>query len=253
VADRPDAQDPEDAITEGLIRQLDDVTAALDGLTEVMRQEEDLGVILHRACLQAIHAIPEADAASVVLLRDNEPHTAAATDDVAAGADLAQYRAGEGPCLEAAKSSEVIRVSVTEAEDHWPGFADAARTLGVTSYLSAPLFVDQEYHGSLNLYAEQEHGFCRLDAALLELYTTAAEGALANARRYLRSREHIAQLRRALTSRAVIDQAKGIIMAANRVDADEAFELLVQRSQQENLKLKDLASRFIDDIIRSDT
>jgi GAF domain-containing protein len=247
----PDRQpDTADAVTEDLIRQLDDVTAALDGLSQVMSQEEDLGVILHRACLQAVHAIPEADAASVTLLRGDDPHTAATTDEVAAEIDHAQCRAGEGPCLDAAKSGEVMRVSVADAGGLWPAFTAAATRSGVTSYLSAPLFVDKEYHGSLSLYGNQPHGFRKLDAALLELYTAAAEGALGNARRYLLSRQHIEQLRAALSSRAVIDQAKGILMAANRITADEAFERLVRRSQRANVKLRDVATRIVTDAIR---
>jgi hypothetical protein len=86
---------------------------------------------------------------------------------------------------------------------------EAAIKLEVHSYLSARLFIDRAYHGSLNLYGEGDHGFRELDAALLELYTTAAEAALRRARRYRQSREHVAQLQEALTSRAVIDQAKG--------------------------------------------
>jgi ANTAR domain-containing protein len=56
-------------------------------------------------------------------------------------------------------------------------------------------------------------------AALLELYTTAAEGALGNARRYLKSRAQIEQLRTALESREVIDQAKGMLMVVYQVNA----------------------------------
>jgi AmiR/NasT family two-component response regulator len=42
----------------------------------------------------------------------------------------------------------------------------------------------------------------------------------------------------------VIDQAKGILMAVRRISADEAFTLLVEQSQRENVKLRDLAIRF---------
>ena len=252
MVERPDNQ-PDTVVTEDLIRQLDDVTAALDGLSRVLNQEEDLEVILHRACLQAVHAIPEADAASVTLLRGDEPHTAATTDEVAAEIDHAQCRADEGPCLEAAKSGEVMRVTVADVGNRWPAFAEAAARGGVTSYLSAPLFVDEEYHGSLSLYGDQAHGFRELDAALLELYTAAAEGALGNARRYLLSRQHIEQLREALTSRAVIDQAKGMLMAANRTTADEAFDELVRRSQRSNVKLRDVAARIVTDTTKHGT
>ncbi|WNV85940.1 GAF and ANTAR domain-containing protein [Umezawaea sp. Da 62-37] len=234
-----------DLMTDQLVRQLDEVTGALERLSQTLDQDEDLDVILHRVCLQAIHAIPEADMASVTMVGDGTPKTAAVSHDHATHLDGHQYRSGQGPCLESAQTRKVVRISIADAHHRWPAFAASAADSGVASYLSAPLFIDTEYHGSLNLYGEQPHGFHALDAALLELYTTAAEAALRAARRYRQSMDHITQLKNALTSRATIDQAKGILMAVRRVDAEQAFTLLVQQSQRENIKLRDLATRFI--------
>ncbi|PRY44455.1 GAF and ANTAR domain-containing protein [Umezawaea tangerina] len=234
-----------DPVTEQLVRQLDDVTGAVERLSRTLDQDEDLDVILRRVCLQAIHAIPEADLATVTMVGDGTPKTAAVSHDHAVHLDGHQYRSGQGPCLESARTKKVVRVSVTEAHQRWPAFASSAAGSGVASFLSAPLFIDEEYHGSLNLYGEKEHGFHALDAALLELYTAAAEAALRAARRYRQSLEHIGQLKEALGSRAVIDQAKGILMAVRRVDAEVAFRLLVEQSQRENVKVRELAVRFV--------
>ncbi|AXB48440.1 transcriptional regulator [Amycolatopsis albispora] len=237
---------PDASFTARFARRLDEVTGALENLARVLDHEEDLDTILDRLCRQAVHAVPGADMASVTLLSDAGPRTAATTVARAGEIDEAQYRAGEGPCLEAARSGQVERVSVAEARSRWPGFA--AAVAGVAGYLSAPLFVDEECHGSLNLYGTRHHGFRELDAALLELYTTAAEAALRNARRFFESRRRAEQLREALASRAVIEQAKGIIMGARRVSADEAFALLVARSQRDNVKVRDLAQRFVTEV-----
>jgi GAF domain-containing protein len=242
-------QEPGATVADETLRKVDDVTSALDHLADVLDQEDDLPSILRRVCQQAVHAIGEADMASVSLSRDGEPETAAVTDDRAVEIDKAQYTAGQGPCLHAASTRQVVRVTVAGVRERWPDFADAAGQAMVASYLSAPLVIDEEYSGSLNLYGTQPHGFGELDAALLELYTAAAEAALRGARRYLRAREHTGQLRTALSSRAVIDQAKGIIMAARQVTADEAFTIMVEQSQRQNVKLRDLAQRFITDVV----
>lgn len=234
-----------------LLRKVDEVTGALERLAEVLASEEDLSVHLERMCQQAVRAIGQADMASVSLLRDGEAVTAAATDERAVEIDRAQYRAGEGPCLEAAKTGQVVKVTVAEVEGQWPGFVAASGRAAVASYLSAPLFIDSEYHGSLNLYGEKPHGFVESDAALLELYTTAAETALRSARRYLQAREQAEHLRQALASRAVIDQAKGIVMAARSVPAEEAFALLVEQSQKRNIKVRVLAQQLIDHILQT--
>jgi GAF domain-containing protein len=231
--------------TDNVVQRLDDVTDALAELSQILDQEEDLAAIMERVCHQVVSAIPDADLASVTVLRDGVPETLAWTDHLTLVVDRAQYDVDEGPCLEAARSGQIQPVPVSDAAQRWPAFAKAASDLGIGSYLAAPLFIDDEYHGSLNLYGKRTHGFRALDAALLGLYTTAAEAALRNTLRYLNARRHMADLHQALTSRAVIDQAKGILMAAHGISADEAFTRLADRSQIENRKLRDLAAEFV--------
>jgi AmiR/NasT family two-component response regulator len=120
----------------------------------------------------------------------------------------------------------------------------------VASYLSAPLHVDEEFAGSLNLYSERAHGFGDLDEAILRLYTTAAAAAIANTRRYTQARDLATQLGQALDSRAVIDQARGILMATHGIDAERAFALLAKESQNTNVKLREVAARLVESVGR---
>jgi GAF domain-containing protein len=242
-------QEEADPVLAQVIDQVDDVTDALAALCDLLDEHEDLSVAMHRVCQQAVHAIGEADLASVTLIGDGRPHVAAATGDHVHGIDHVQYQAGDGPCVEAARTRQVVRVTVPEVADRWPAFATSSAKAGIGSYLCAPLFVDDEHHGSLNLYHSDTHGFTGLEAALLRLYTTSAEASLQSAHRHRRARGHIEQLKRALTSRAVIDQAKGIIMGAHRIPADEAFDMLVDKSQRQNVKLHHLAAQFVAEII----
>ncbi|MET9000679.1 GAF and ANTAR domain-containing protein [Amycolatopsis sp. NPDC004169] len=235
------------------VRRVDDVTAALDRLADTFVEEEELLTALQRVCRQVIHAVPDAEIASITLMRDGAPYTATATDDSAHRVDRAQYEAGRGPCLEAARTGELQQVRVTEVAHRWPEFAAAAAESTVVAYLSAPLVVDHQYHGSLNLYDTGGNSFGALDAALLDLYTAAAEGALRSTRRHQVARETMGQLRTALTSRAVIDQAKGILMALHCIPSEEAFELLVKASQEQNLKLREVAQNFVTTATRPST
>lgn len=250
--DQADGRDQADELAD----QLDDVTSALAGLSETLEAEEELPVVLRRCCWQAVHAIPGADLATITLLRDTGPDTdmltAARTDERASDLDHVQIDAGAGPCLDAAKTGEVVRVSVSTAHTEWPRFAQAAADAGIGSVLSAPLFINADYQGALNLYGQDREGFRHLDAKLLEVYTTAVEAALRVDRRYRSARDHAGELRTALSSRAVIDQAKGVIMAIRHVDADAAFAILVEQSQRENRKLRDVAVRFVARVTGSD-
>jgi GAF domain-containing protein len=235
-----------------LLQRLDDVTGALADLSDVLTRTEDLGRVLQRSVEQVTRAIPGADMASVSILRDNSTtaETVASSSEQTWVIDEDQYAAGDGPCLEAARTGRVVRVSVEQATERWPEFTRSARAAGVASYLSAPLHVDEEFAGSLNLYSERAHGFGDLDEAILRLYTTAAAAAIANTRRYTQARDLATQLGQALDSRAVIDQARGILMATHGIDAEQAFALLAKESQNTNVKLREVAARLVESIGR---
>ncbi|MBY8851284.1 transcriptional regulator, partial [Saccharothrix sp. MB29] len=86
---------PVDPTVAGLVSRLDDVTSALDELSKVLDEEEDLAAIMDRVCRQVVAAIPGADMASVTVLHAGEPRTVALTGERAAEVDRAQYGAGE--------------------------------------------------------------------------------------------------------------------------------------------------------------
>jgi len=152
VAENEQAQDLD------VVQRLDEVRDALADLSRVLGQEEELGRVLQRGVDQLTRAIPGAEMASVSVLRGDTAETVAVDSD--------QYAVGEGPALEAARTDEIVRVSVEQASERWPEFARSARAAGVASYLSCPLVIDEKFAGSLNLYSMQPHGFGDLDEAL---------------------------------------------------------------------------------------
>jgi len=237
-----DNEQPQDL---DVVQRLDEVRDALSELSRVLDQEEELGRVLQRGVDQLTRAIPGAEMASVSVLRGDTAETVAASSERVWGVDSDQYAIGEGPGLEAARGGEIVRVSVEQATERWPEFARSARAAGVASYLSCPLIIDEKFAGALNLYSTQPHGFGDLDEALLRLYVTAATAAIANARRYAEARRLAEHLARALESRAVVDQASGVLMARRGISAEEAFSELSRESQNTNTKLREIAARIV--------
>jgi GAF domain-containing protein len=233
-----------------VLERLDDVTAALAALTTLLTSEEDLGRVLQRSVEQVTQALPGADMASVTVIRGDTAETVASTSQQVWTIDQEQYDAGDGPCLEAARTRQIVRTGTAEAEERWPRFTHSAEAAGVSSYLSSPLFIDEEFAGSLNLYSEQPHGFADFDVALLRLYVTAASAAIAGARRQAEARELAEQLAQAMSSRAVIDQAIGVLIAQRQVTAREAFQELSRQSQNTNVKVRDIAAGLLEDVQR---
>uniref|UniRef100_UPI003F49378F ANTAR domain-containing protein n=1 Tax=Amycolatopsis sp. CA-293810 TaxID=3239926 RepID=UPI003F49378F len=224
---------------------LDEVTSALETLAAALDSEDDFTVLLHHVCEQVTRAVPGVDEATITLLTDRAPVTAASTSDVVTTLDHDQYAFGDGPCLRAARTGKMVRVSVAHAAQEWPVFAKASAEQGFGSFLSAPLTISDGHHGAVNCYSARGHGFADLDEKLLDLYTSAITAALRAYRRYQQAHHTTEELQGALVRRAVIEQAKGILMALHQIPAEEAFKLLVERSQRENVKVRDLAGRFI--------
>lgn len=128
---------------------LDAVTGALDKLRSTTAAEEPLKTVLGRLTEAAKDALPDADAVSVTRIDGADSRTVAATDDRAVRIDRQQYEADRGPCLDAARTRQVVRAVVGDHAEQWPEFAAAAAGSGIRAYLSVPLVVDGTGPGEL--------------------------------------------------------------------------------------------------------
>ncbi|WP_342776250.1 GAF and ANTAR domain-containing protein [Saccharothrix australiensis] len=230
--------------------QLDEASEALEELAGVLADEQSLDEVLQQLAESASRVIPDAENVSVTVVGPDGASTAASTDRKVVSIDAEQYAAGQGPCLEASRTQRPVRVTVEGARAKWPEFTAAAQRAGVRAYLSAPLVVEGSVLGALNLYSGVESAFDPFDEALLRLFTTAASASITGFQRYERSRSLVAHLEAALGSRAEIDQAKGVLMAAHGISADEAFQRLVDESQTHNTKLRVVARNLLDSVRR---
>ena len=101
--------------------------------------------------------------------------------------------------------------------------------------------------GAMNLYARVAAGFTVDDESIGTELAAAAAIVLSNASAFWAASELGDQLGQAMRSRAVIEQAKGILMARSpQMTADEAFDVLRKASQRENVKVRDIAQRIVD-------
>jgi GAF domain-containing protein len=185
-------------------------------------------------------------ACGITLRRDGQPLTVASSDDLALAVDEAQYGKGAGPCLEAMDTGAVVLVSDLTSETRWEGYTAHALAHGVASSLSLPLSAEGRTVGAMNLYAQAAHAFDG-PATLAQGTSFAAQGSavLTVVLRQARQAQLTEQLRETLVSRAVIDQAIGIIMAQQRCPAGQAFGYLRTASQNRNRKLRDIAADVI--------
>jgi GAF domain-containing protein len=189
-------------------------------------------------------AIPGAEATSITLIRDDRAFTAAYDGQIAMDADELQYERGYGPCLDAGRSGEVFVVQDMRSEERWPDYAAHVSELGVRSSLSVPLPFQGASIGALNNYARKPAAFSERDVALGEEVAAFVAIAVGNAAAAARATDDVANMRRAMASRSVIEQAKGILMERYKITSEQAFTLLTHASQRSNVKLRDVAEEL---------
>ncbi|SEP13412.1 GAF and ANTAR domain-containing protein [Trujillonella endophytica] len=211
-------------------------------LTRVVLAERALGETLEQITGIARRGIPGADASSITLVRGDQPYTAAFSGKVALAADELQYEEGYGPCLDAGRGGVVLRIDDMLTEQRWPDYVVRTAAIGVRSSLSIPLPYQGGVIGALNNYSAEPAAFASPES--LSVATDVAEAiavAVANAEAHHELGEQARNMRIAMESRAVIEQAKGVLMAQQGVDAEQAFEILRAASQRGNRKLRDIA------------
>ena len=194
--------------------------------------------------LAASRVVPGASCGMTTRM-DGRPLTVANSDDFAAQLDELQYGAGEGPCLESMDSGEIVLVADLTQEQRWGGYRLHAVAHGVRASLSLPIAGSDRPMGALNLYATRPGTFTDDHVQIGGHFADKASGALRLAARLADQTILTAQLQEAMSSRAVIDQAIGIVMAQNRCDADAAFDVLRRASQNRNVKLRQVAADLV--------
>ena len=129
-------------------------------------------------------------------------------------------------------------------EERWPDYARNAAALGVLSSLSMPLPFQGATIGGLNNYAGRPAAFGHDDVVIAEEVAAFVAIAVANAESSARATDDVANMRRAMVSRSVIEQAKGILMERYKITSDQAFTLLTRSSQRSNVKLREVAEQL---------
>ena len=214
-------------------------------LQALLLSTTELDEFLDQLAILTVQALPVDCSCGVTLQPNGRPLTVAASDGLARSVDEIQYEAGQGPCLAALHTGQLHHVPDISREERWPRFTSHAFAQGVRSILSVPLNVSGGTAGALNLYATQPQVYNEATQQQAEVFAGYMAGALGIALKLADQVQLSANLRAALASRAVIDQALGILMAQRRCDAQEAFEILRQAWNNRNVKVAAIAAAIV--------
>lgn len=214
-----------------IVRLLGDATAPDD-------RDDRLQVLVDESV-----ALFDADAAGLMLFgRSGELQIAASTGHHSGLLELLQVETDQGPCLEAARTGQVVAVpDVTAVESRWPHFSRSATDAGYASVHSIPLRLRDDVIGSLNLFGEEAGAFDPDDLAAARALADIATISIVQQRVVDDGEVGRAQLQAALDSRIVIEQAKGWIANRSAISPESAFGLLRDHARRNRLPLTEAA------------
>jgi transcriptional regulator with GAF, ATPase, and Fis domain len=254
---QPGREPPEPADLSTSQREADefDLNAGLRGLAGLVTGARGAVELLGQIAEFAADAIPRVDGAGVALIDEGKSlptlQTASATAEFVHEIHAVQYvELREGPCITCMQTQRVTVSGSLGADSRWPRFGGRVARMGVHSALSLPLIVGEQVIGAINCYANSQDAFGEHAVRLGTQFAEPAAVSIYNAELLSGARAHVERLQLALENRTVIDQAVGVIRSRSGISAEVAFTRLVQMSQNDNVKLRVVAARLVEDAVR---
>jgi transcriptional regulator with GAF, ATPase, and Fis domain len=232
-----------------------DLRAGLRGLAGMVAGARGVFELVGDVAEFAAHAIPGVDGAGVALIDSDTGRATlqntAATAEIVHEIDAVQYgQLHEGPCITCMQSGRTTVSGSLGSDSRWPRFGGRVARMNVHSALSLPLMLGDHVIGAINCYANSHDAFGEHAVRLGSQFAGPAAVSIYNAQLLAGARDRAEQLQQALESRAVIDQAIGIIRSRSGASAEWAFARLVRMSQSENTKLYVIAERLVEESVR---
>jgi GAF domain-containing protein len=166
--------------------------------------------------------------------------------------ELFELQEQEGPCLDAFRTGErVTHENLGAGAGRWPSFSAAALRAGFASASALPLRLREVTLGALNLLSVTRAPMEDADVIVARAFADLAALSITQHRASAEAQRLNEQLSSALTSRVVIEQAKGVISERTGVDLAQAFARLRAHARNHNLRLTDVARAAIDGTLRS--
>jgi GAF domain-containing protein len=160
--------------------------------------------------------------------------------------ELFQLQTDEGPCVDCFRTGRPVSVADLRADERWPRFTAAAEEVGFAAVHALPMRLRSEVIGALNLFGTRPSALDEVSLRIGQGLADVATIGLLQQRAIHRRDVLTEQLRTALNSRILIEQAKGVLAERLQLDMAEAFALLRQGARSNNRRLSELAQAVVD-------
>ena len=205
---------------------------------------------LLQSLVETCHDLLDVSEGGILLADDTgELEVVASTSEATSLVETMQLDAEEGPCWECFRTGKVVSVpSLDEGDARWPRFARVAREQGFRSVHAVPLRLRETVIGTLNLLRHEPGELNERDVRVAQALADVATIGIVQERTLRESAVVQAQLQSALTTRVVIEQAKGVLAHTHDVSTDQAFELMRShaRRTRTRTRLADVARGLVE-------
>lgn len=161
--------------------------------------------------------------------------------------ELVQIEHQRGPCTDAFHGNAIVAISdLTSESGRWPDYCGVAGRLGFAAVAGIPMHLGQMAVGAVNLYAEGPREWPADDLVAAQVMADMATSYLINASTLRQQEQLNEQLRAALESRAIIEQAKGSVAALHGIDVEQAFERIRAHARRHNVSVRSVAEAIVE-------
>ena len=173
---------------------------------------------------------------------DGELRVLASSSEAMRLLELFQAESDQGPCVDCYRSGRpVVSLDLNGGDGAWPDFAPRAVEAGFLSVHALPMRLRGRTIGALNMYRVERGQMVADDVIAAQALADVATIAILQHRAALEAQVLNEQLQRALNSRIVIEQAKGVVAERAGLDMDQSFARLRRHARKHNLRLADVA------------
>lgn len=220
------------------------VADAFVRVADTLTADFDIIDLLHTLVTECV-ALLDVDAGGLVIADENgDLQLVASTSEQAQLVEIMQLSAGVGPCVDAFTTGSPVTVAdILVDGDRWPAFQEAARTQGFRAVFATPMRLRGEVLGAMNLFSVEPGGPSEADAVIAQALADIATIGILHERSIRETHILNEQLQRALESRVLIEQAKGVLAATASLDMDEAFTTLRDYARAHRMPLRDVAQQ----------
>jgi GAF domain-containing protein len=225
----------------------DSLAHALRDLTSHAHRNSDITQLLSMLCTHAAAVVGATSCGALLASDRNQLRDVFGSDDQARALALLQVRCVQGPCLDAFDTGDVV--VVRDLSDHtarWPEYVVRAQHRDVRGLMAVPIRAGAQVIGALQVMSIAAGTFTDSDALAVEALTTVVADSITRERAMSATRETVHQLQRALESRILIEQAKGVLAERAGLSVSAAFEQLRSYARNNHQQLQEVCKDVIE-------